>query len=341
MKTKIVKINKDNIEKTIQEAVQIIKDNKLVIFPTETVYGIGANALDENASKKIYNAKGRPSDNPLIVHIADFDDLKKLSIEIDERTKKIVDEFWPGPLTIIVKKPDIIPYTTTGGLDTVAIRMPLNNIARQIISQSKLPIAAPSANISGRPSITSEDFIQEEFDSTVDMIILDNSTLIGIESTVIDTTGEKISILRPGFITKSQIEKVIGQEVISNELLENEYITPKSPGMKYTHYSPNCEIYIVDGDIMTKTYKVKTHMQKDKKNGIKVCVMAKEEYHNLFEDFISLGKNDLEIAKNIFNIFRQLDKDNFKKAYFLSMYETELELSIMDRMKKASGYKVI
>lgn len=340
MLTEIVKLNEENKNQTIKKAKEIMQNNGIVIFPTETVYGIGANALDENCAAKIYQAKGRPSDNPLIVHIAKFEDLDKLSIKIDDRVQKIIDYFWPGPLTIIVNKSEIIPYKTTGGLDTVAIRMPLNELARNIIAETNLPIAAPSANISGKPSITSEEFIQEEFDGKVDMIILDNNSPIGIESTVIDTTREKITILRPGFITKSQIERVIGQEVISDLSFEDNDV-PKSPGMKYTHYSPNCDIYIVEGDILTKTYKINQQMENDKKENIKSCIIAKAEYSDLFQNFISLGNNDIEVAKNIFKTLRQLDKEGMQKAYFLSMYETELELSIMDRMKKASGYKVI
>lgn len=339
MFTQIIKIDKYNTDITVKKAGEIIRAGGLVIFPTETVYGIGANALNENSASKIYNAKGRPSDNPLIVHISDEKDIYTLGVNIDNRIEKIISAFWPGPLTLILNKSSNVPYRTTGGLDTVAVRMPSNIIANKIIKESGVPIAAPSANISGRPSITSEEFIKEEFEGKVDMIILDNNSSIGIESTVIDTTGDNIVILRPGFVTKSDIERVINEDVHIDTNLKDNTAKPKSPGMKYKHYSPNCEVYIVDGD--NKIEKIYDLIKKDSLSNKKSVVIGKEEYQSLFNNFISLGKDDITAAKNIFKVLRQLDKENFDKAYFINMSDTELEFSIMDRMKKASGYKII
>ena len=339
MDTKIIKLNDENYDYAINLAGEHIKKGNIVIFPTETVYGIGANALDEESSKKIYMAKGRPSDNPLIVHIENIDDLAKISQKIDNRTKKIIDYFWPGPLTVIVEKSKIVPSCITGGLDTVAIRMPSSKIARDLIKKSGVPIAAPSANISGRPSITSEKFIADEFLGRVDLILLNDSTEIGIESTVIDVTGKNVVILRPGFVTKKDLENLLSEEVIFDLNITDMTKAPKSPGMKYKHYSPNCEVYIVDGD--NKIEKIYDLIKKDNLSNKKSVVIGKEEYQSLFNNFISLGKDDITAAKNIFKVLRQLDKENFDKAYFINMSDTELEFSIMDRMKKASGYKII
>lgn len=339
MKTEIIKINKYNTDTTIKKASDIIKSGGVVIFPTETVYGIGANALDEKSSEKIYKAKGRPSDNPLIVHIADIIDIYKISNGIDKRTKNIISTFWPGPLTIIVKKADIIPYRTTGGLNTVAVRCPYNNIVNRIIKKSGFPIAAPSANISGKPSITSEEFIVEEFNGKVDMIILDNDSSIGIESTVIDTTEKNITILRPGYITKSDIENVIKEEVHFDFNIVDKLSSPKSPGMKYKHYSPKCDLYIISENRTND--EIRAFLKRDLENNIHSVIIAKEKYNSEFDNFISLGTDDVAVAKNIFKVLRKLDKINVPKAYFIEISNSELAFSIMDRVKKAAAYKFV
>ena len=219
MNTIISKIDINNIDKNeIKRQAKLLSEGKTVIFPTETVYGLGANALDEDAVKKIYEAKGRPSDNPLIVHIYDKEEVYNLAENINEKAKTILDKFWPGPITIILNKKDIVPYRTSGGLETVAIRMPSHLIAREIIKEAGVPIAAPSANISGRPSPTKADHVYEEMNGRVSGIVLGGDCNFGLESTVLDVTTENPMILRPGSITKEDLEKVIGEVLIDPSL---------------------------------------------------------------------------------------------------------------------------
>lgn len=341
MYTEVIKLNNENYDYAIKLAGKHIRRGNIVIFPTETVYGIGANALDEDSSKKIYMAKGRPSDNPLIVHIENMDDLNKISKKIDERTKKIIDCFWPGPLTIIVEKSEIVPSCITGGLNTVAVRMPSNKIARDLIKKSGVPIAAPSANISGRPSITSEKFITDEFFGKVDLILLNESTEIGIESTVIDVTGENIVILRPGFITKNDLENLLAEKVIFDLNISDETKVPKSPGMKYRHYAPKCELYLISGSINMQIDTAKNQIANDIKNGIKSIVLGLDNNRRYFENYLDLGNSDIDVAKNIFTNLRMLDIMKIQKAYFLYEVKSELDFSILDRVKKAAGYKII
>ena len=247
--TLISRIDENNIDKNeIKKQANILKEGKTVIFPTETVYGLGANALDESAVSKIYEAKGRPSDNPLIVHIYDKKQVNDLAKSISEKAKLVMDKFWPGPITIIFKKKDIVPMRTSGGLDTVAIRMPSNPVAKALLEEVKLPIAAPSANISGRPSPTKGKHVYEEMNNRVDGIILGGDCTFGLESTVLDLTNDTPIILRPGSITKEDLEKVIGKVNIDPALEKKEdNIKAKAPGMKYKHYSPNADVFIVSG----------------------------------------------------------------------------------------------
>ena len=238
------------MEDKICDAAKCLKSGGLVAFPTETVYGLGADALNPEASKKIYAAKGRPSDNPLIVHIADIDALEKLAYT-NEKAYTLAHAFWPGPLTIILPKKDIVPKETTGGLDTVAIRMPSHPAALSLIRQSGVYVAAPSANISGRPSPTKAEHVIEDMDGRIDYIIDGGSVGIGIESTIVDLSGKKPMILRPGFITKKMLEEMIGKVAMdpaleSQQEMGKEALRPKAPGMKYTHYAPKGELTLVE-----------------------------------------------------------------------------------------------
>lgn len=341
MKTEIIN-SKDDEELAVKKAADVIKNGGLVVFPTETVYGLGANAMDSSSSSKIYEAKGRPSDNPLIVHISNLEMLENIVTEIDERAKKIIDGLWPGPLTIIFDKKYIVPLTTTGGLNTVAVRFPSHSLAQKIIDKSAVPLAAPSANISGKPSITDEKSLIEELDGKVDLIILGGDSPIGLESTVIDLTEKKAKILRPGFIEANQIAEVIGEEIFFDSNLKNPSDPPKSPGMKYKHYSPNCEIFLVTGDKKQQRNKIFKSLEQDKKEKIKSCILSTYSFEST-EDFanINLGKTNEEIAKNLFKTFRNLDGDGFKKAYLPYIYEGKLAASIMDRAKKAAEYKFL
>lgn len=252
MNTILRKVDVDNIDmEVIKEASDILHAGDMVAFPTETVYGLGADALDEMASKKIYAAKGRPSDNPLIVHVANEQQILPLVKEIPESARKLMKAFWPGPLTIIFNKSDVVPYGTTGGLDTVAIRMPNHKVALTLIEESNIPIAAPSANTSGRPSPTTAMHVMDDLNGKISMVIDGGAVGIGIESTIVDVTGDIPMILRPGYINKKMLEEVVGEVTIDKAILGpvSPDLKPKAPGMKYKHYAPKADFTMFDGDI--------------------------------------------------------------------------------------------
>jgi L-threonylcarbamoyladenylate synthase len=313
MKTKVIKLNpkKPEVSK-IKEAAEIIKSGGLVAFPTETVYGLGANALDDDAVKKIFLAKGRPQDNPLIVHVSNINQIDSLVSLIPENAKKLMKKFWPGPLTIIMEKSSKVPSAVTCGLDSVAIRMPKYKIALDLISQSKCPIAAPSANLSGKPSPTIAEHVIDDMSGRIDCIIDGGDVHIGLESTVIDLTHTPALILRPGKITKKQIEKIIPVEEHKHENIDK----PKSPGMKYKHYSPKAKIIIVESEKELKDV--------SKKNSSKKIKQLRY-----------LTKTSM--AKKMFRDFREADKQGFDLIIVKSVADKEFGRAIMDRLKKASG----
>ena len=253
----IIAVMHDGIDETqIRRAGDILKEGGLVAFPTETVYGLGGNALDAQASAKIYAAKGRPSDNPLIVHIADWDALYKIASEIPPEAKKLADAFWPGPLTMILKKSDAVPMATTGGLDTVAIRMPSNEVARALIRAGGGYVAAPSANTSGRPSPTCAAHVAQDLGGKIEMIIDGGNANIGLESTIVDLTEGKPTILRPGYINQEMLEQVLDEVEMDRGLISpDSNVHPKAPGMKYRHYAPRAELTILKGspEAVTRT----------------------------------------------------------------------------------------
>ncbi|CEI71606.1 MULTISPECIES: L-threonylcarbamoyladenylate synthase [Romboutsia] len=344
MKTIISKIDVNNINvEELKKQAELLKEGKTVIFPTETVYGLGANALDENAVKKIYEAKGRPSDNPLIVHIYDREEVRDLAKDISNKAEIVMDKFWPGPITIILNKKDIVPNTTSGGLDTVAIRMPSHKIARELIKQSGLPIAAPSANISGRPSPTKGNHVKEEMDGRVSGIVLGGNCDFGLESTVLDLTGEVPMILRPGSITKEDLEEVLGEVLVDPSLLKKEdNKKAKAPGMKYTHYSPDADVYIVSGNDKDVINKINQIIRENSENGIKSGVMCVEKNKEVYEgEVISLGNTLEEVGSNLFDVLREMDKRNVDIVYSESFEMTGVGQAIMNRLLKSAGYKVI
>ena len=268
--------DKEFLDEQLHKVADMLKTGKTVVFPTETVYGLGANALDPEAAKKIYEAKGRPSDNPLIVHISKKEDVDFLAENISQDAKLLMEAFWPGPLTLILDKSDNVPIETTGGLMTVAIRMPSNPIARKLIDLAGVPIAAPSANISGRPSITSSKYLVEELCERVDAIIISEDSEIGLESTVIDMTASTPVILRPGKIGKTEIEKILNKEIELDPSLKDENAAPKSPGMKYKHYSPNATVIVVTGSLDEMKQKINQKLSLDKNKSDKVKVVCLE-----------------------------------------------------------------
>ena len=345
MKTLIKEIDVNKPDKDlIAVFASMLASGKTVIFPTETVYGLGANALDEEAAAKIYQAKGRPSDNPLLVHVADKEDVYDLVENIDSRAKLLMDKFWPGPLTIVFKKKDIIPARTSGGLDTVAIRMPSDQVARNLIRQAGVPIAAPSANISGRPSPTKPEHIIRDMDGRVDGILVGGSCNYGVESTIVDLSGDVAMVLRPGSITLEMLGEVLGQVNLDPSLKnKDDNIRAKAPGMKYKHYSPQAQVYIVRaGDQEDFARRVDELCLDNAKKGLKTGVLTRSsDQHPYQAQVFDLGESDAEVAKNLFDSLISLDRESIDIAYVPYFEERGIGVAIMNRLKKAAAYRII
>lgn len=347
MKTEYVDLRDDkDINGGLYRAAQIIKNGGLVAFPTETVYGLGANGLDENAVPKIYEAKGRPSDNPLILHISEFDEIKNIVKEIPDIAVILADEFWPGPLTMVFNKSDIVPYRTTGGLESVAVRMPSNKIAREFIKAAGVPVAAPSANSSGRPSPTKADHVLCDLDGKIDMVIDGGTVDIGLESTIVDVTGEVPVILRPGFITEEMLSEAIGRVQIDQavkNLSPDKDLKPKAPGMKYRHYAPQGKMTIYKGN-PEKVVKV-INEEIAKSEGKKTAVLATDETKRYYKAdiVISLGsREDCEsIAHNLFDALRSFDDMGAEIIFSEGFDESRLGFAIMNRLHKSAGYNIM
>lgn len=345
MKTLIKEID---INKPDQDLIAVfatmLAGGKTVIFPTETVYGLGANALDEDAAAKIYQAKGRPSDNPLLVHVADKEDVYDLVENIDKRANLLMDKFWPGPLTIVFKKKDIIPARTSGGLDTVAIRMPSDQVARDLIRQAGVPIAAPSANISGRPSPTKPEHIIRDMDGRVDGILVGGPCNYGVESTIVDLSDDIAMVLRPGSVTLEMLREVLGQVDLDPSLKnKDDNVKAKAPGMKYKHYSPQAQVYIVKADDQEDFAKrVDVLCVDNAKKGLKTGVMTmSSDKHPYQAKVFYLGGSDTEVAKNLFDSLISLDRESIDIAYVPYFEERGIGVAIMNRLKKAAAYRII
>ncbi|MBE6151162.1 MAG: threonylcarbamoyl-AMP synthase [Firmicutes bacterium] len=336
--TKIFNFKNDINEEELNIAANCIKDGKLVIFPTETVYGIGANALDEDAVDSIFIAKGRANDNPLIVHISDFSMLEKLVEEPTKLEQKLMDAFMPGPFTLILKKKDIIPDNVSANLDTVGIRMPANKIAHDLIKTTNLPIAAPSANISSRPSGTKVEDIKEEFQNKVDIIIDGGETSVGLESTVVKVIDGIPTILRPGKITPEDIIEITGICKLSDNLFKKAEGVVESPGMKYKHYAPNNKCILVYSDkeellikLINSNIKEKTLIIGNAKN--------KNKY-NCYK-YLSYGTTLEEISHNIFSLLREADIYEPDLIIIEGVKKEGLGIAIMNRLIRASSYNYI
>lgn len=346
METKIYKLDEQNIDlNVIKEAAQIIRNNGTVIFPTETVYGLGANALSKHAAAAIYDAKGRPTDNPLIVHISSLDMLLFVIGEpLSPKAKALMDKFWPGPLTIIFKKSNNIPLEVTSGLETVAVRMPDNPIALALIRESGLPIAAPSANISGRPSPTKGEHVIDDLNGRVDAIICGSSSRIGLESTVLDLSGEVPTILRPGGVTYEELKETLGEVRIDKGLVSQE-ITPKAPGMKYTHYAPKAAMTIVKGELPKVVQQINQLIESHSAQGKLVGVLATDETRNSYSKgyVISMGsrENTYTAAATIFDALRQFDKQGVDVIFAEAIEEENIGMAVMNRLNKAAGFHII
>lgn len=330
----------------LEAPIDILKKGGLVAFPTETVYGLGGDALQADASKKIYAAKGRPSDNPLIVHIADFSQLEEIASEVPESARKLNEAFWPGPLTMIVKKNDKVPYETTGGLDTVAVRMPSHPVARALLQDSRVMIAAPSANTSGRPSPTMADHVWEDLHDKIDCIIDGGTVDIGLESTIVDLSEDVPTILRPGYINQEMIREVLGECIMDPGLSEeNKKVRPKAPGMRYKHYAPKGELYIVEGDMDKVIDKINELAKEASESGEIVGIVATEETKDRYKygRVLTIGSREDEdsIAHNLYGILREFDELGDTKMYTEAFSTPRIGQAIMNRLLKAAGHKVI
>ena len=316
-------------EESIRRGAEIIKAGGLVAFPSETVYGLGTDAMNAEAVSKIYRAKGRPSDNPMIVHIADKEDLSKLTKEITEDMRKLMDAFWPGPMTMIVKRVPGIPDVTTGGLDTVGVRCPSNPVANALIRYSGCVVAAPSANLSGKPSPTTADHVIKDMMGRVDMIIKGENCQHGIESTVIDMTGVIPMVLRPGVITCEMIGETLDKSVKVDPALNArlaEDFKPRSPGMKYKHYAPQADMKIYTGDKEKVKAVIAEEESRLRKEGLKVKVIA-------FDD-------EEMAAHDLFRLLREADDEKVDVILAAGMEESGLGFSVMNRMLKSAGYNL-
>jgi len=348
MNTKIYTLNEENIDTNIiKEAGEVLKKGGLVAFPTETVYGLGGDALNPDSSKKIYAAKGRPSDNPLIVHISNLKALEKIVKDIPADALKLADKYWPGPLTMIFNKNDVVPKETTGGLETVAVRMPSNKIARALIDASGGYIAAPSANLSGRPSPTVAKYVIEDMDGRIDIILDGGESDVGLESTIVDFTEGKPMILRPGYITQKMLEDALSEEVEWDRAIidADSKTPPKAPGMKYRHYAPKGELVIVEGNKEDVIKKINELTNEDKNNNLKTGVIATEETKDYYNaDLVkSAGHKDKEneVAHHLFRILREFDEENIQKMYSESFKSDGVGAAVMNRLLKAAGHQII
>ena len=344
MKTKVIRMNPQQLDMDgIREAGEILKQGGLVAFPTETVYGLGGNGLDPQASAKIYQAKGRPSDNPLIIHIADMEDLAKIVKEVPESAKKLASVYWPGPLTMIFEKSDIVPYETTGGMDTVAVRMPDHPLAQALIRAGGSYVAAPSANTSGRPSPTMASHVEEDLDGKIDMILDSGSVDIGLESTILDMTVEPPMILRPGAITADMFEEVIGPVSVDETILGRESNkAPKAPGMKYRHYAPKAKLIIAEGDIREEVLAIRQLAYAAHRQGERVGIIATGEtlpfYKYGIVKNIGTRENEKTIARNLYRVLREFDDEKVDIIYSESFAMQGIGSAIMNRLEKAAGH---
>lgn len=348
MDTRIIQIDRHHIDDgdKLHEAARIIKEGGLVAFPTETVYGLGADACNPEAAKKIYQAKGRPSDNPLIIHISDIKDLDTYAKNVGAKARKLALAFWPGPLTMILEKKDIIPSTTSGGLETVGIRMPADEVARRFIELAETAIAAPSANVSGRPSPTKADHVIEDMCGRIDMIIDADRSRIGLESTIVDMTRDIPMILRPGFVTKSMIEEVIGEVEADAMMLAKptQDRKPKAPGMKYRHYAPKAKLYIIEGEEKDVAKYINTalvHLSNPEKTAIMVSKETAGYYDFANMEIIGSREEESDILYNLFDILRKFDAMDIELVYSEAFYSQRWGDAIMNRLLKAAGYNRI
>ncbi len=332
-------------DEAFKDAAKALREGKLVAFPTETVYGLGANALNTDAVKKIFEAKGRPSDNPLIVHISDVSKLNELVAEIPEAADLLIKAFWPGPLTIVFKRSNLVPDIITAGLETVAVRMPDSPIAQKLIRESGVPVAAPSANISGRPSPTTHRHVMEDLYGRIDYIIDGGPCQVGVESTVLDVTTDIPTILRPGGITLEMLEEVLGKVNTDSVLEITGDIKPRSPGMKYRHYSPKAEMVLISGQSDLVAKKINRLIKESSKQGLRVGVLTSLENAHKYNAEVVVNAGSVnhaeQIAAGLYDSIRTFDEKKVDIIYSETFEEIGIGRAIMNRLRKASSGKVI
>ena len=345
MKTTLLTPETD--ENAVKTAAELIRAGEVVGMPTETVYGLAANALNGEAVKKIFLAKGRPQDNPLIVHIADFARIYDLCPAVPPQAKQLAEAFWPGPLTMIFPKKDIVPYGTTGGLDTVAVRMPVDPVANCLIHLAGVPIAAPSANTSGRPSPTKAEHVIEDMDGKIEMIIDGGAVGIGVESTIVDVSGEIPTLLRPGAITIEMLRETLGQVDIDPVILGpvSGDIKPKAPGMKYRHYAPKADMTLVEGDMDKVVAYINEQTKKAEAEGTKVGIICTEESQDMYQggnlEVIGSREHEETVAHNLFAVLRDFHARKVDCIFSESFSKDQLGQAIMNRLCKAAGYHIV
>lgn len=351
METILVKIDEANPDmESIRRAGSIIRAGGLVAFPTETVYGLGGDALNPDSSQKIYAAKRRPSDNPLIVHICRWEDIYKIADPVPEAAKKLAKAFWPGPLTMILPKTKLVPKETTGGLDTVAIRFPKDLTAQLFIEAAGGFVAAPSANISGKPSPTLAQYVAEDMNGRIEMILDGGEVGIGLESTIVDLTGEEPMILRPGFITKEMLEEVLESVDIDKTILDmNCHLRPKAPGMRYKHYAPKGDLTIVEGRLSAVTDYICEKSRAAGLAGEKVGIIATDETVGLYLSdsgacsIKSVGgrEDEAAVGRSLYRILREFDDEEVSVIYSEAFSDSGFGQAIMNRLLKAAGHQVV
>lgn len=330
----------------INRAGDIIRSGGLVAFPTETVYGLGGDALSAASAAAIYSAKGRPSDNPLIVHIADLDSIDRIVRVMPEAARRLADRFWPGPLTMIMDKSDEVPSATTGGLDTVAVRFPSDPVASAFIRAAGGYVAAPSANLSGKPSPTSSKYVIQDMDGRIDMILCGDDSRIGLESTIVDLTEDRPVILRPGYVTLDMIREVLPETVVDSALIRDDSdIRPKAPGMKYRHYAPKGELVVVKGSSDRVTAYINERTAKDRAAGYRTGVIAPDADLERCTADVKLGTGDAgdseACAHRLFDLLRRMDDEAADRIYAVGLSGGGLDDAIMNRLLKAAGHKIV
>ena len=345
--TRLFKVDPEKPDAAVlAEAGAIVKRGGLVAFPTETVYGLGGDALNPEAASAIYEAKGRPSDNPLIVHIADIEALGRIAADVPEGAERLAECWWPGPLTMIFEKKPVVPDATSGGLPTVAVRMPAHAAALGLIRASGGYIAAPSANTSGRPSPTCAEHVMADLNGKIDAVLDGGSVRIGLESTIVDFTEDVPVILRPGFINARMLEEILGEVRVDPGILsDNPNVRPKAPGMRYRHYAPRAKMTLVDGNEEAVVRYIREKIREAHDAGLRCAVLTSAEHAKAYEAdsvrILGARSDERELARHLYSALRGFDDDGIDVIYSEVFDTPQMGRAIMNRLLKAAGYQIV